>query len=424
MKKIICSIIALFILSLNVFAQEEEKLVKPYYEYYVINNIKLTMTFIPLLESTIKNLEKEEKKNYKKIVKIEKYLRKNKLEALNKAYRLDKEYLPTLLAYYHYYNDKKIYKNMVVMLNNHIIPVNEKYNILDDKELKYHLAFSCYCSEYYDEALKYFKPLIQENLKYPYFIYVIADINYRLKNYQESIKYAKMIVNDEVNKKDALTLLFNNYESLKNKKLAAYYARELIKIEPNSLNYLRLIMNSSDNKEILNYAYKVAENYTKNNDYKTALEYCFVDIVRLEEQKIANAGKNIKGFVELPSYKTIFDNDYSYMKYNTAYYRLVNFYKSTNDCISKYYGNDLKACFASVNKAQEKITQKLISEKRAQEQMLAEEQRIQQMRLMNYNMMQQNSLIQQQNYQLSRPKYTNSTTTQFGNTYYTNSYSY
>ena len=138
------------------------------------------------------------------------------------------------------------------------------------------------------------------------------------------------------------------------KQISTESKEKLIKIKPNSLNYLRLIMNSNNKSEILTYAYKVAENYAKENDFKNALEFCSVDIIRLEEEKIQNAVKNIKGFIEIPSWKTIFENDYAYMRYDTAYNRLINFYKSTDTCIKKYYGNDLKACFANVNKNQEK----------------------------------------------------------------------
>lgn len=415
-------------LSAKCFAQDTEKITtetaKPCcYNYYVVDDINLTMRFTPLLNEELKSLSKEQKKIYKKIVKIEHLLNKDNLKSFNKAYKIEPEFLPTYLAYFHYYKKNQLYKEQAMIIEA-IIALNNRCNIIDAKELEINAGFANYTAGNYEKALVYLTPYIKDNLKYSSFVYILSDLNYKTKNYKNAIFYANKIVKDRDYQNNALALLFDSYKDTNDNVNAAKYARELIKLEQSSINYLRLIMTSSDNKEILKYSYKLAENYAKENDYKKALEICHIDIVKLEEEKIKKAIKNIKGFVEVPSWESIFSNDYSYMKFNTAYYRLINFYKSTNDCINKYYGNDLKACFASVNRTQEKITSKLIEEKRAEEQKIAEEQRLKQMQLMNYNIMQQNNLIQQQNYQLSRPRYTNYTTTKYGNTYYTNSYSY
>jgi hypothetical protein len=148
------------------------------------------------------------------------------------------------------------------------------------------------------------------------------------------------------------------------------------------------------------------------------------DITPIEDKKIVNAGKTISGFTNLPSYKKIYDKDYAYMTNLEVAERQKNFHNSTNECIKKYKGNDLKACFANVNNEQREISYRLIEKHNEQMRRIAEQQRINEMRMMNYNLMQQNYNLQNINYQLSRPRYTNTTVTPIGNTYYMNSYSY
>ena len=104
--------------------------------------------------------------------------------------------------------------------------------------------------------------------------------------------------------------------------------------------------------------------------------------------------------------------------------RFNDYYNEIHVCTSKYNGNNLKSCLNNVMNEQEKITQRLITEHQERNRQIAEQQRLMQLQQMNANIQQQNALIQQQNYQLSRPRYYNSTTTQYGNTYYTNTYSY
>ena len=93
------------------------------------------------------------------------------------------------------------------------------------------------------------------------------------------------------------------------------------------------------------------------------------------------------------------------------------FFEATNACIANYKGANLAKCFESViNDEKEKTAQ--LKKTIYEAQMLYVQQ--QQVSAMQYN----NYLQQQRNYQLSRPRYTNTTITPIGNTYYMNSYSY
>ena len=104
--------------------------------------------------------------------------------------------------------------------------------------------------------------------------------------------------------------------------------------------------------------------------------------------------------------------------------RFADYYKEINNCTSKYTSNNLKSCLNNIIEEQEKISQRLIIEQQERNRQIAEQQHLRELRIQNALQLQQNNLLQQQNYYLNRPRYYNSTTTQYGNTYYTNTYSY
>ena len=112
------------------------------------------------------------------------------------------------------------------------------------------------------------------------------------------------------------------------------------------------------------------------------------------------------------------------MSFEVENERFNKFYQNVNDCISKYSGNDLKACFNKINSDEEKYSNRLTLERQETIRSMEEQEKIRQMRLINANIIEANYLQRQQNYILNRPKYYNSTTTNFGNYSYTNGFSY
>lgn len=113
------------------------------------------------------------------------------------------------------------------------------------------------------------------------------------------------------------------------------------------------------------------------------------------------------------------------MTVDAANNRFSKYFASVHNCTSQYTGNNLKSCLENIVQEQKELTQKLTQLKAERQRQALEMERIRQMQIMNANMQYQNQLIRQQNYQLSRPRYTESTTTTpYGNTYRTHTSSY
>ena len=105
-----------------------------------------------------------------------------------------------------------------------------------------------------------------------------------------------------------------------------------------------------------------------------------------------NAKKKAKKIRE--KNKNLLPNDMDYWDR-----RQNEFFEFANDCISRYSGNNLAACFSDLNTTQEKLDKELLAEHSRREE---EAQREAQIQLL----LQQNALIQEQN-NLQRMRYYN-----------------
>ena len=419
MKKII---IVLFVLLLTPVAFADTTEWTKYFK--LTDNSATFFEFFPITKQEYKELDKTDKKYYQRMLKINKLIKKEKF---SKAHSLYDNFLPIYMSELLYYSDKEMIQNAInCMLK--MIEINKYEKVLNDDDLKFGLAILYFRNSEYENFVKTIEPFKNDKeCQNERFYYMFALSHSRIGNYNLSINYAKKIENSNNYKLSAYNLLYSNYALLKNNQQARLYAIKLASLQPSATNYYKVIYTTQSKAEKLKYYYLIADEYiyvgTKEKD-TAGLSIMYNDIIPLENEKIKNATKNIKGFIELPDYKIIFDNDYKYMTPLKAYIRCKNFYNAVNNGIAKYKGNDLKNCFKNIIDNEKDTTARLIEELRAFQQRYAEQQRLQELRQMNANMQYSNYLQQQQNYQLSRPRYTNTTIRPIGNTYYMNSYSY
>lgn len=389
--------------------------------YYSYNEEIDDFQFMPLSKEAYKHISKDEKKYYKKMKRFYKHLLKNNFQ---KAMQEDSDFLPAYYTAYKYAKDKSDYKNALHYWQN-IIRIDEKAQIFTESYKDRELAFVYFFNKNYYFFIKTIKPYLnkkeyQNDLTY----YMLAYSFYEINDYKNSILYAKKIEASKEYKMDAFDLLYLAYQKLNNKQQARQYALKIVAYKPNEVSYIRMLKVANSDSEKLKYAKLLSDLYYQKQDYKNCALVSLFDITPIEDKKIVNAGKTISGFSNFPSFKKIYEKDYSYMTDLDVIERQKNFHASTNECIKKYTGSNLKACFASINDEQKEISYRYIEKKQELMKRIAEQQRIKQMQIMNYNLMQQNYNLQNINYQLSRPRYTNTTITPIGNTYYMNSYSY
>ena len=418
MKKFLI-LAVVFLLASSVYADTSD-----WTKYFKTEENSEEFVFSPICKQEYNQLNKSDKKYYQQMVKINKLISKEKFK---KAHSIYNDFIPIYMSEVFYYVKNEKYSDAIICMCK-IIDLNKEEQVLDEEMLMSDLSMLYFKNGEYNNFLNTIEPYKNNKNNQVEGIYYMYSYAYKqLKNYDASINYAKKIENNNSYKIKAYNLLYSDYIALNNLQQATLYAKKLANIQPCIENYAKVILFSQSKDERLKYCYLIADEYINAGNKKDdilALKIMYNDIIPLENEKIANATKKIKGYIELPDYKTIFDNDYKYMTPLEAYTRCKNFYAAINNGISKYTGNDLKECFNCILKNEKNTTDRIIEEHRANEQNLAEQRKLEELRRMNANMQYSNYLQQQQNYQLSRPRYTNTTVTPLGNTYYMNSYSY
>ena len=333
----------------NVYKQDKRFIpvqAPDYARFYDIDSEKFTAKFIPYSNSAEKLLSGSIKTSYKNAKKIEKYIADKNYK---KAVGVDGNFLPTHLKYYHYLVDKN---DMHSAMNEMMIikRINSADRVLNDDIVSYKLGMLYYLNKNYAGALSYLadfadkKNPSEENLWF-----ALGDIYSNLNNYEMSLKYAKKIPSTSINYTPALEILYNDYYGLKDNKNAEIYARELVKRSPNATNYVRLAtVSSSNDSEKLRLLYTAKDYAITNYDYDSLLRADF-GIAKLEQKKIDAAASKLYGFVVKPDWNKIYEVLSPILEPLELSKMQSEFFGATNNCITRYNGNDLIKCFENVN---------------------------------------------------------------------------
>ena len=187
-------------------------------------------------------------------------------------------------------------------------------------------------------------------------------------------------------------LYIANY-SLKNNQKAYGYSKQLINLKPDvAQNYLRAAQSCSDKKLKLQYLYKAKKLLLEN----PSLVLYTVDkkIAEIEQEKIDTAYKKITDFLIKPDWTKIYINNSPDITFyiNNWSKRQDEFFKTANNCIAKYSGNNLVKCFEALNNSEDKKTddlkdllKKIEDEKKQKEQELMLQRLLLLQQQMNYN---------------------------------------
>ncbi len=322
----------------------------PYAKFYSIDSANVTVRYIEPSKDKQKQFSSEDKKLFKQIKKIEKYVAK---KDFRKALEVEPNFLPTHVEYLNYCLKAGDYaealSEMLVIQR-----LNKSDKVFDSEKLEFKLGMLYYLNKNYQVALNMLKPFLNkpnpENLWF-----ALSDIYYNLSDYKSSILYAAKIQPNSENYPGALELLYNSYYKLQNFKLANKYAAELIKIYPSAINYMRLGTTSADSKtKLLNY-YK-ARNISVAEKNLNTLAQADARIIAMEQPKIDRSVSGLSLFVEKPDWNKIAKENSTISDPVALSNRMVKFFQDTNACIAKFGDRELVKCFEAVNKEQVKLT--------------------------------------------------------------------
>lgn len=398
---------------------------RPYYfKYYKIEQTNdenlYNMTFLPLSKKDEKTLTKSKSLEYKNIKKIEKYLSKNKLD---KAYRKDFKYIPTLLKYYQYYNKKCANTDAINYLE--AIKQNDTSNEFNKDLLDYRIGVLYYNNNEYQKALYKLVPIIQKKPDADSIRVTISDCYYKIGDYNNAIIEAnKVNKNDIESYKIALLNKYLAYTKLNKNNDANKIAYELFSYSyPSKGQASRYIAESTNDSNTKYKFYNIAKNDTSDENEIWQLNTI---IAKLEQEKLEIiCKKSIQGFFKAPNWLTIAKADETLMTKSVSNERFNDFYNEIHTCTAEYSGNNLKNCLNHINLEQEKITKRLILEQQEKNRQLAEKKRLEELQRMNRNLEIKNQLQQEEIDALRRPKYTNTHLTPMGDgSYYIDSFTY
>ena len=355
-------------------------------KYYKVSNFQVS--FSNLTKNEEKMLDRQDKKIYKKLVKNEKYIKKAEFE---KSEKLFPNFVPNLIRYINYYS----------LNGNYVQALEYAFKLKETGDNK---LIPLYMTDYkigilyarmgdYQSSNKVLIPYTSKATPVKNdSAYQVCENYYFMNDYKNAMIYAKKVPAQSEFFVQAQDILYGCYIAQKDMANAYKTASLLIKRMPkNPDNYMKLAGATSNNQEKLNSYYKAKELYYGMNNTVminkiNGLAY------PLEQKKIDNAYKQITNYCKKPDWTAIRTRNKGLLDNDIIYWdkRQTDFFENANECISKYKGNNLTACFSDLNQTQLKLDNTLALEASRRKEA---EQREKQIKLLE----QQNALLQEQN---------------------------
>lgn len=371
MKKLVLIVSILVLSASGAFAGFEN-----YYNF----ESNLDVTFIQSSEPN----NKTELKEYKKILKNEKYIKQKKYQ---KADKLLPDYIPNIARFINVYTDYKDYKNALECAKQ--LEKLDTKNLFPKASKDYRLGILYSLNGDYINSNTYLYPYVETN---SYARFQIAQNYYYMQDLKSAETYAA-----KINAKDdafypAQELLYSIFEITKNPQKAYTIAKNLVKLDPgNPLNYMRIADSTTNNAEKLTNYYRAKQIYHSQN-LNDMIKRINNLTAPIEQEKIDNAYKKLTSYCKKPDWFKIRERNGNLLSNDIGYWdkRQSEFFNSANDCISRYTGSNLAACFNDLNSTQEREDSALAAESARRIEAKQREIQIEQL-------IRQNMLLEEQN---------------------------
>ena len=370
-----------------------------YVKFYTVSN-DLKITFRKLDREEQNKLSKEDKKLYKKLVKNEKYVSKGNIEKAGKYYP---ELIPNITRLMDYYFNQAKYEEAIEYAKK--IKETDKWNIIPKDILDYRFGVLYSRIGDYKTSNNYLIAYTKyKNRIYEASLFQLGQNYFYMQDYKNAVLYVGKIGSNSPFFNPSQEILYTAYTIMKDSSKAYKSACNLIKSDPsNPNNYMRLAYTTTNTDEKLKNYYKAKNLYYAQN-LPAMVKNINEMIAPLEQNKIDKAYSKITNYCKKPDWVKIRKRNQDLLKDDISYWdrRQDDFFESANDCIKRYSGNNLVACFTDINNTQNELDRDLAQENaRRLEAKQREEQ--------NLLLIQQNALINEQNrlryYQYSSPRY-------------------
>ena len=367
MKRIFCLIFVIFVSLQTCYASFEQ-----YYEFYDNLDVK----FLP--QNEVKT------KEYKTIAKNEKYMNRGKYSS---AEKLLPDFIPNTARFISIYTDRKDFPKALEYAKK--LEESDTGNLFPKYAKDYRLGVLYSQNGDYLNSNAYLMPYINRNSMA---MFQVAQNYYYMQDLKTAENYAVKITPNTGAYFSAQELLYNISYIMKNPQKAYTAAKNLVKLDiGNPENYIRVATVTTNNDEKLINYYRAKEIYISQNMAQMVASTNEL-IAQLEQAKIDTAYKKITSYCKKPDWFKIKERCGNLLSNDLVYWnsRQTEFFENTNDCIKRYTGSNLAACFKDVNDSQEKLDNALITENARR---IEEQQRQAQI----LQLMRQNALLEEQN---------------------------
>lgn len=367
MKRIFSLIFVIFVSLQTCYASFEQ-----YYEFYDNLDVK----FLPQYEVKTKE--------YKTIAKNEKYMNRGKYSS---AEKLLPDFIPNTARFISIYTDRKDFSKALEYAKK--LEESDTGNLFPKYAKDYRLGVLYSQNGDYLNSNAYLMPYINKNSMA---MFQVAQNYYYMQDLKTAENYAVKITPNTGAYFSAQELLYNISYIMKNPQKAYTAAKNLVKLDiGNPENYIRVATVTTNNDEKLINYYRAKEIYISQNMAQMVASTNEL-IAQLEQAKIDTAYKKITSYCKKPDWFKIKERCRNLLSNDLVYWnsRQTEFFESTNDCIKRYTGSNLAACFKDVNDSQEKLDNALITENARR---IEEQQRQAQI----LQLMRQNALLEEQN---------------------------
>lgn len=396
-------IILIFVLPVYASSSHEDS-IKNYYKYFEFSKPHKIFIFKELSKPDYKNLSANQKNEYKFMKKLD---TKYKKGLYNKILLNYPNFTPAIFALYNQNKTANYHQAL-----NYLYKIKNIDTQFDKNYINELIFEQLYKLKEYEKATQMYWQIYN---KTDYDNFILSDCYLELNKYPQAISYAMKIIKQSTYYYAAQEVLFKAYYRQNNIEKAKQIARNLIYLKPNIPdNYIRYATCSSDiNEKLKNYY--LARNYANNLSQKLDINS---EIINLEQSKIDKIYRTLNIFVEKPDWLSIRES-IVYLDEDYWINRQDDFFKSLNNCTSKYRGNEQAKCFASVNSKQNKLSMQLYQQIKdakeeayrrqiiQQNEQMIMQQKINNIQQMNQNIQLQNlnNTMQQRNYQLQNTNY-------------------
>lgn len=364
------------------------------FERYYIFEPNLDVKFIQSAEPQSKNDLKE----YKRILKNEKYIKQGKYK---KADKLLPEFIPNIARFINIHIDNKDYPSALESAKE-LAELDVK-NLFPKAAKDYKLGILYSMNGDYLSSNNYLSPYINTNSMARF---QIAQNYYYMQDLKNAENYASKITARDEAFFPSQELLYSIYEITKNPQKAYTAAKNLIKLDPgNPQNYMRIASATTNNAEKLTNYYRAKQIYYSQN-LTDMIKHINNLTAPLEQKKIDEAYKKITSYCKKPDWFKIKERNRDLLANDKLYWdrRQSEFFESANDCISRYTNSNLAACFKDINETQERLDASLAAENARRIE--AEQREAQIRQLVRQNMLlEEQNMIQWSRYNSYYPRY-------------------